>query len=298
MPAACSHVHIVHFEFNDKIFLVVASTTSTASAMTATTTVVAHPTGFEVDEAIGFFDDDENSPPPFSVSLKQQRSYQKSLQDYYKARKSQKTFESNLREKKQANKTFRYTGKDCARRVYDRSLYNKVVIASSVTEISPNSFKNWKNLSQVISEYPSHCQEIGDNAFYGCLALKSMENEDSLPATIHTIGANAFAYSGLQYISLPLNLTTIRQHGKNDGNTEGIDIECSILHSQHSFPLPPHYSLPRMHQLDIRRNSKFGHNHCPWRLSRLHQSANCPTAMVSVCSCIDSLGKIVHILTF
>jgi hypothetical protein len=100
--------------------------------------------------------------------------------------------------------------------MYNRMLYNKVVIAADVKEILPDAFTNWRNLEQVTFEYPSQCQKIGASAFYGCQKLRQLDG-DTLPESLHSIGANAFACSGLERITLPESMVTIRQHGECTG---------------------------------------------------------------------------------
>jgi hypothetical protein len=121
--------------------------------------------------------------------------YYSRLADYFHACK-QETLQPTIsttsplpKQKQQHGNTFYYTGQGPAKCRYNRLLYNKVVVASSVREILPDVFYAWTSLRQVTFEYPSNCKVIGSNAFYGCTGLRRLD-EDTLPDSIEVIGSN------------------------------------------------------------------------------------------------------------
>ena len=73
-----------------------------------------------------------------------------------------------------------------------------------VTRIGDQAFYNCSGLTSI--EFPANLTSIGSYAFYGCPGLTSIE----FPANLTSIGSSAFRYcSGLTSIEFPANLTSI-----------------------------------------------------------------------------------------
>ena len=79
-----------------------------------------------------------------------------------------------------------------------------VPIPDSVTSIEGYAFRDCSALAEV--ELPEGLESIGDNSFSGCAALTAVE----LPASLQSIGHDAFANSGLEELTIPGSVTTIK----------------------------------------------------------------------------------------
>ena len=80
----------------------------------------------------------------------------------------------------------------------------EIVIPASVTKINANVFYQYKYIEKVTFEQGSLLQEIGENAFKECTALKTIE----LPEGLQIIGIEAYrGCSAVTEIKLP---TTIK----------------------------------------------------------------------------------------
>ena len=89
-----------------------------------------------------------------------------------------------------------------------------VIDGNPVTVIGQNAFKGKTNLTSVT--VPEGVVSIGAGAFADCTGLTQI----SLPSSLSEIGGSAFAYcgssvSGVFYLSLPDNLTSIQQTGSS-----------------------------------------------------------------------------------
>ena len=81
----------------------------------------------------------------------------------------------------------------------------KVIIPDSVKTIGEQAFYNCINLETV--EFPDYAQltTIGKYAFSGCENLKTVK----LPSNLAAIGTYAFAYSGIESIDIPASVKTL-----------------------------------------------------------------------------------------
>lgn len=122
----------------------------------------------------------------------------------------------------------------------------KVIIPTTVKTIGNNAFKNCENLEAVVFEdgtaagKTSQLVSIGESAFYGCTNLKSINlpsNETfktieknlfyrtsslaaiELPEGITTISQHAFAYSGVEEITIPSTVTTLGTYVSSNQNS-------------------------------------------------------------------------------
>lgn len=104
----------------------------------------------------------------------------------------------------------------------DQKLINTVVIQDGITNIGSNSFKNFTKLANVkhfstvnaetgepelLDGFPDSITVIGDSAFLGCTALKSLVT----PKALQTLKMNAFASTGLKSVILNEGLVTLEQ---------------------------------------------------------------------------------------
>lgn len=91
------------------------------------------------------------------------------------------------------------------------SALTKVVIPSTVEEISENAFYNAKSLTDLVitndEQHPSKLAKIGKAAFYG-LGASTVQ----LPSTLTEIGEQVFYFASLQTVTIPASVKTI---GKN-----------------------------------------------------------------------------------
>lgn len=87
------------------------------------------------------------------------------------------------------------------RSLFNSADINSVTIPDSVTEIQDYSFAANKNLSKVTLS--KNLKVIGNNAFWNCPALTSIE----LPASLKKIGVYAFSATGLTSVTIPESKT-------------------------------------------------------------------------------------------
>ncbi|KAG7339050.1 hypothetical protein IV203_021500 [Nitzschia inconspicua] len=174
--------------------------------------------------------DDEDDPPTKArtiqtTSILKARHYPSLARYYHNARKPQQhdrpfhhVSTSVNEDVDVSDRTFYYTGQegmvDDDKFLFNRLLYKQVVIASSVTEIHPECFAQWKSLEQVLFEHPSQCRVIGSMAFYGCSHLKRLNghNDETMPESVQIIGSKAFSgCDGLETVTLPSSVISIRR---------------------------------------------------------------------------------------
>ena len=91
-----------------------------------------------------------------------------------------------------------------------------VVIPDNVTSIGNGLFNGCRKLTSVT--LPSGITELPTSIFSGCSALKSY----TIPANIKSIGYMAFAYSGIEHLSIPGTVETIESDAFEN---------CKSLHS-------------------------------------------------------------------
>ena len=124
---------------------------------------------------------------------------------------------------------------------YSNNIITKVVIPNGVKEISPNCFKECKNLQEVV--LADSIESIGYSAFQDCESLSSINlsanlktineftfcntvglKEITIPDNVKTIGDCAFAYSGVEKINLPENLEFIGYRAFDSTNLKEVVI--------------------------------------------------------------------------
>lgn len=101
-----------------------------------------------------------------------------------------------------------------------------VHIASKVTKITANAFKNCRNIKTVTFAQDSKLETVGDSAFYGCERLEAIE----LPYGVTRIWDEAFYNCrALRYVVLPNSLQGINEYAfAGCINLAEIDIPESI----------------------------------------------------------------------
>lgn len=113
----------------------------------------------------------------------------------------------------------------------------EITIPTSVTLIDSSAFQNCANLSKVTFDVPTEGKGgnliIGDNAFNGCMQLKTIE----LPARTVSIGNQCFYRSGLTSISLNEGLESIGREEIN-GNTISATYVFANLVNLKSITIP------------------------------------------------------------
>ena len=88
---------------------------------------------------------------------------------------------------------------------FSRSGLTSVSIPANVTTISSGAFNSCANLATVTFASNSQLTSIGSSAFSSCTSLTSI----TIPASVTSIGNNAFFNSGLTSITIPANVTSI-----------------------------------------------------------------------------------------
>ena len=97
--------------------------------------------------------------------------------------------------------------------LFANSELTKVTVATSITEIPNNAFKDSIHLTEVILH--AGITSIGDNAFQNCTALTSIKSnedgiiEDRLPSQLDKIGKYAFSNVGLEEVEIPAAVSKI-----------------------------------------------------------------------------------------
>ena len=86
---------------------------------------------------------------------------------------------------------------------FSGSLLTSITIPDCVTSIGSWAFSYCTNLSSV--SLSKSIATINTGTFYNCISLTSI----NMPESVTEIGPGAFAYSGLNSITIPVNLTTI-----------------------------------------------------------------------------------------
>ena len=96
------------------------------------------------------------------------------------------------------------------RRIMDKAFSGDTEIKSVslpvyMTEIGEGAFEGCTSLTTVVFDKSGNLEAIGENAFAGCTALSGIE----LPDGVSSIGAGAFAGSGVSSVSLPDSVSDI-----------------------------------------------------------------------------------------
>ncbi|MDD6021234.1 MAG: leucine-rich repeat protein [Oscillospiraceae bacterium] len=90
-------------------------------------------------------------------------------------------------------------------RAYEKYI-NEAKFDNGITEIAPFLFYRFKHLSSV--DIPRSVQSIGEEAFYGCTSLISVNFEEN--SSLKTIGNSAFAYCrSLKAFKMPTRVVSI-----------------------------------------------------------------------------------------
>jgi hypothetical protein len=193
--------------------------------MVASVYMTPRPSGSEVDaeatttfnipgEKEGAGDDDGSDTSTTSVVGPKPRHYYRNFADHYNhARENAKYISTKPRRPTTSlSRTFRYTGQLPAKATHHRTVYTRVVIASSVTEIKPGTFYNWSSVQEISFERPSRCEVIGSKAFYGCHNLTTLDS-DVLPGeSLRVIGPHAFACcASVQSVYIPEGVKVVQE---------------------------------------------------------------------------------------
>ena len=88
---------------------------------------------------------------------------------------------------------------------FSSSEISRVFVSDSVTSIEDNAFSWCYDLTRVVFAEGSLLKYVGNSAFGCCENLNSIE----IPASVTTIGNEAFNFSGLTSINIPEGVTTI-----------------------------------------------------------------------------------------
>ena len=111
---------------------------------------------------------------------------------------------------------------------------NRVVFKKPLEKIFDGMFSGCDRLQSLwVSEHMclstevdlSTCTEVGDRAFYGCTSVKNLKLKMGV---IKKIGKEAFANSGLEYLDLPIGITTLGDRAFCD---------CKSLRRMYIYPV-------------------------------------------------------------
>ena len=83
----------------------------------------------------------------------------------------------------------------------------KVVVPRGVEQIQAEAFSNCTDLKEVAFEDGSRLREIGEQAFFNCKGLKNA----GLPEGLERIERYAFAWCGLEEVTLPSTLREVQE---------------------------------------------------------------------------------------
>lgn len=97
----------------------------------------------------------------------------------------------------------------------------EISIPADVTLLNSACFSGCLNLSKVIFE-GSKIEKLGMNAFYDCIALKSID----IPSSVKTIGAQCFSYTGLESATIPSSVTSIEDNVFYNCNLTTLTLKC------------------------------------------------------------------------
>ena len=90
----------------------------------------------------------------------------------------------------------------------------KVILPNSITSIGDNAFYECTSLTSI--NIPNSVTSIGDEAFRSCHSLKSI----TIPNSVTSIGEQAFSYcSSLKSITIPNSVTSIDNYAFNECNS-------------------------------------------------------------------------------
>ena len=104
-------------------------------------------------------------------------------------------------------------------RKYVRQI-KKIVIEEGITKIGGSSFANCSEVTEI--KIPDSVEEIGWYAFYYCSSLESID----LGKGVTIIWGNAFCYTGIKNITLPKQLTKLKEYALEEmNNLENIYVE-------------------------------------------------------------------------
>ncbi len=168
--------------------------------------------------------------------------------------------------------TVRSIGNGSSKALGDRA-WTKLVISKNIQTINANAFKDYTTIDRVSFKGGSLCSTIGDNAFSGCTSLEMIRDANAdftcdaetpctpvavdnganhadsctnkgagitdhrykLPASIQTIGANAFnGCSALKALNLNTGVTTVGA-GAFTGALETLTINSNIQNHNNAF---------------------------------------------------------------
>lgn len=104
-------------------------------------------------------------------------------------------------------------------RKYVRQI-KKIVIEEGITKIGGSSFANCSEVTEI--KIPDSVEEIGWYAFYYCSSLESID----LGKGVTIIWGNAFCYTGIKNITLPKQLTKLKEYALEEmNNLDNIYVE-------------------------------------------------------------------------
>ncbi len=87
----------------------------------------------------------------------------------------------------------------------ENSRLRQVTLPDSLTRVGDRAFFDCNSLREI--EIPEKVEQIGDETFYGCTRLSQVSIVTN--GALKTIGAQAFAMSGITSVNLPVNLTDL-----------------------------------------------------------------------------------------
>ena len=98
----------------------------------------------------------------------------------------------------------------------------KVRMSQNVIQIASSVFRGCSSLEEFV--FPPNTTSIGNSAFYGCKKLTDIK----FPDTVTYMGREAFSNTGLQYVVLPPNLTSISEFLFQYSDLKTVDIPSGV----------------------------------------------------------------------